>query len=99
MFHATGDQDPPSPMSLARHTSPHIGLPGGTQSLEGSCEVRCQSTPPPSRTAPLKRRSLFIFLYLFAALGGGLLAYGVKAGAAQVSGPNLTVRSDILWRC
>lgn len=47
----------------------------------------------------MKRRSLFIFLYLFAALGGGLLAYGVKAGAAQVSGPNLTVRSDILWRC
>jgi hypothetical protein len=44
----------------------------------------------------LNKRSLFIVFSLCLALGVALLAYGVKGGAAQAHGPNLTVRSDVL---
>jgi hypothetical protein len=44
----------------------------------------------------LKKRSFFIVFSLFAALCAALLAYGMNGGSAQVSGPNLTVREDVL---
>src|SRR5215203_3508073 len=43
-----------------------------------------------------KMRSLLILLALSVAVGISWLAYTVKSGATQVSGPNLSVREDVL---
>ena len=44
----------------------------------------------------MKTRSLFIFFSLCITLGIVFLAYSARGGAAQVNGPNLSVREDVL---